>query len=214
MKAPREHYSRLHFLHCRSILNFLRSDDTTKPLSSCWGKWRSWIIQIKVPKVLYNTGHKVPEKHVSTSNKYLWNVLKSSYCFPRRTTPSRDKYRDCVLHKFCFKTYLLFSVCEGFGQSSTAPLQLHLSFCIHLFPCPKYLLWASLREISIKGDEALVDHLVMISCTAKYFFVEQPSLPIWFRWRKLYALAQNSGVHAFLWYARRYVGHKKYLSMP
>ena len=130
-------------------IKFLRGDDTTKPLSSCWGKWRSWIIQIKVPKVLYNTGHKVPEKHVSTSNKYLWNVLKSSYCFPRRTTPSRDKYRDCVLHKFCFKTYLLFSVCEGFGQSSTAPLQLHLSFCIHLFPCPKYLLWASLREISI-----------------------------------------------------------------
>ena len=88
MKAPREHDSRLHFLHLYINIKFLRSDDTTKPLSSRWGKWRSCIIQIEVPKVLYtNTGHKVLAKHVSTSNNIFEMFWNPPTVFPDEQPP-------------------------------------------------------------------------------------------------------------------------------
>ena len=69
-------------------IKFLRSDDTTKPLSSRWGKWRSCIIQIEVPKVLYtNTGHKVLAKHVSTSNNIFEMFWNPPTVFPDEQPP-------------------------------------------------------------------------------------------------------------------------------
>ena len=69
-------------------IKFLRRDDTTKPLSSCWGKWRSCIIQIEVPKVLYtNTGHKVLAKHVSTSNNIFEMFWNPPTVFPDEQPP-------------------------------------------------------------------------------------------------------------------------------